>query len=222
MAEIVPSILVKTGQEFKEKLELISPYFPAFHLDVADGIFVPNTTIEGAPELNASATDLAVAVHLMVSKPENHIVRWLDTAVRCIIFHLEATTTDKVISIIDAIHNGEREAGIAINPETPIDQLADYVDLIDRVHFMTVHPGFYGGEFNESVIEKIREFHYFYPDKKISVDGGINPDNAPKLISAGANELVVGSYLFKDKDFSQAVDMLKNVVEGSKTQIPND
>ena len=222
MPEIVPSVLVKTGQEFKEKLELISPYFSAFHLDVADGIFVPNTTIEGAPELNASATDLAVTVHLMVSKPENHIVRWLDTAVRCIIFHLEATTTDKVISTIDAIHNGEREAGIAINPETPIDQLADYVDLIDRVHFMTVHPGFYGGEFNESVIEKIREFHYFYPDKIISADGGINPDNAPKLIVAGASELVVGSDLFEDKDFGKAVEELKAVTEGLKTEMAND
>ena len=220
--QICPSILEPTTDGLFFQINKLSLYIKYFQIDIADGIFVPNTTIEGAPELNASTTDLTVTVHLMVSKPENHIVRWLDTVVRCIIFHLEATSTDKVISIINAIHNGEREAGIAINPETPIDQLADYVDLIDRVHFMTVHPGFYGGEFNESVIEKIREFLYFYPDKKISVDGGINPDNAPKLISAGANELVVGSYLFKDKDFSQAVDMLKNVVEGSKTQIPND
>lgn len=220
MAEIIPSVLVKTGQEFKEKLELISPYFSAFHLDIADGIFVPNVTIEGVPELNASETKLVCTVHLMVSKPENHIVRWLDTVASCILFHLEATTADKVVPTIDAIHGGEREAGIALNPETPIDRLADYVDLIDRVHFMTVHPGFYGGEFNESVIEKIREFHYFYPDKLISVDGGINPDNAPKLIAAGASELVVGSDLFKDKNFGEAAEELKTVIEKFKN--PND
>src|SRR3989338_5675889 len=154
MAEIIPSILVKTSAEFNEKLSQIGGHFSAFHLDIADGIFVPNTTIEGFTELERSDTDLAVAAHLMVSKPENHISRWLETNVERIIFHVEAT--DKVMETIAAIKDGDCEAGIALNPQTPIEKIADYMEAVDFVHFMTVEPGFYGSPFVERGIEKIR------------------------------------------------------------------
>jgi len=210
MAEIIPSILVKTSAEFNEKLSQIGGHFSAFHLDIADGIFVPNTTIEGFTELERSDTDLAVAAHLMVSKPENHISRWLETNVERIIFHVEAT--DKVMETIAAIKDGDCEAGIALNPQTPIEKIADYMEAVDFVHFMTVEPGFYGSPFVESVIEKIKEFHYFYPDKLISVDGHVDTETAPQLVAAGASELVVGHDLFDGKSVTEELAKLKAVL----------
>ena len=91
MTEIIPSILVKTREELIEKVIAVEPYVDRIHLDIADGIFVPNITISGFEEIEDLDTDLKIGVHLMVSKPENHIVRWLETPADQFIFHIEAT-----------------------------------------------------------------------------------------------------------------------------------
>lgn len=187
---IIPSILVKTKQELVEKVKLLEPHFELAHLDIEDGIFVPNTTISSLGDLE---TTLQFRVHLMVSKPENHITKWSDPSVSGITFHVEATK--KHVEVIDAIRALECEVGIAVNPKTPHSAIADYVNLVDYVQFMTVEPGFYGGEFLPEVIEKIADFHYYYPDMRIVVDGGITPENIEKLKEAGAIEFVVGSHL---------------------------
>lgn len=190
---IIPSILVKTKEELIEKVKQLEPHFERAHLDIADGIFVPNTTIDDLGDLE---TTLDFRAHLMVSKPENHIVKWLAlSAVEGITFHTEAT--QKHQEVIDAIREGDCEVGIALNPKTPHSAIADWVNLVDFVHFMTVEPGFYGGEFLPEVVEKIADFHFYYPDKPIIVDGGINPDNIEKLKEAGATECVVGSAIEK-------------------------
>ncbi len=207
MTEIIPSILVKTKEELLNKILAVESLVERIHLDIADGIFVPNMTISGFSDLRDIETRLKIETHLMVSKPENHIVRWLDTPVDRIIFHIEAT--QKTQEIIEMIKGGEREVGIALNPETPISALASFVDQIDFVHFMTVEPGFYGGKFMPAVEDKIKDFHYFYPDKPISVDGGINPDTALKLVQAGANALVAGSFIWNNSNTEKAVEELK-------------
>lgn len=190
---IIPSILVKTKEELLEKVKQLELHFQRAHLDIADGIFVPNTTID---TLNGLETNLEFATHLMVSKPENHVARWLDEpGVISITFHVEAT--QKHVEVIEAVKEGECEVGIALNPKTPHSAIADFVNLVDFVHFMTVEPGFYGGTFLPDVIDKIADFHFYYPDKPIVVDGGINPDNIDKLKEAGAMEFVVGSAIEK-------------------------
>jgi ribulose-phosphate 3-epimerase len=206
--EIIPSILVKTREELVEKIVAVEPYADSVHLDIADGIFVPNITILGFEEAETVETDLKIGVHLMVSKPENHIVRWLKTPADEFVFHIEAT--QKAQEVIDAIKEADKLAGIAINPQTPTDRIEPFIDFIDFVHFMTVEPGFYGGEFVESVLDKIADFHYFYPDKPIQVDGGINPETAPKLIKAGASILIAGSYIWESKDIGKAIEELKS------------
>ena len=207
--EIIPSILVKTREELVEKIIAVEPYVDSVHLDIADGIFVPNITILGFEEAETVETDLKIGVHLMVSKPENHIVRWLETPADEFIFHIEAT--QKAQEVIDAIKEAEKSVGIAVNPQTPNDRIEPFIDFIDFVHFMTVEPGFYGGEFVESVLDKIADFHYFYPDKPIQVDGGINPETAPKLVKAGAGILIAGSYIWESKNIEMAIGQLKAV-----------
>lgn len=204
--EIIPSILVKTREELVEKIVAVEPYADSVHLDIADGIFVPNITILGFEEAETVEMDLKIGVHLMVSKPENHIGRWLQTPADEFIFHIEAT--QKAQEVIDAIKEADKSVGIAINPQTPNDRIEPFIDFIDFVHFMTVEPGFYGGEFVESVLDKIADFHYFYPDKPIQVDGGINPETAPKLVKAGAGILVAGSYIWESKNIGEAMARL--------------
>ena len=207
MIEIIPSILVKTREEMTEKIMAVEPYVERVHLDIADGIFVPNMTIMGLEEMGELDTNLKIGVHLMVSKPENHIVHWLETVADKFVFHIEATSQAQ--KVIDAAKEAEKSVGIALNPQTPITKIEPFVDQVDFVHFMTVEPGFYGGKFVDSVIDKIKEFHFLYPDKPIEVDGGITPETAPKLIEAGATLLVVGSYIWDSENLEKAITKVK-------------
>ncbi len=204
--EIIPAILSQTEADLKEKVAQAEPYFERFHLDVADGIFVANTTI-GADEISRLDTPMKISVHLMVSKPENHIVRWLETMADTFIFHAEATA--KAQEFITATREKDCSVGVALNPKTPITIVEDYIDSIDFVQFMTVEPGFYGSPFVEAVVQKIQDFHYFYPDKPIVVDGAINPERLHMLSEVGVSIAVVGSYIFKSKDIAKSLDELR-------------
>jgi ribulose-phosphate 3-epimerase len=210
MVEVIPSILVKTEEELVQKIMAIEPFVERVHIDIADGIFVPNMTIAGPEEIELLDTNLKFGVHLMVSKPENHIVRWLETPADRFIFHIESTQEPQ--KVIDAIKDNDLMVGVALNPETPVEKVSGILDQIDFVHFMTVKPGFYGGEFVDSVIDKIADFHYLYPDVIISADGGVDPDNAKKLVDVGVNKLVVGSYIWNSKNVREAIEKIKNNV----------
>lgn len=207
MPEVIPSILVKTGEELAEKIMAIEPHVERVHLDIADGIFVPNMTILGFEETEELDTNLKIEIHLMVSKPENHIVRWLETPADRFIFHVEATTQAQ--KVIDAVKEVDKQIGVALNPQTPVAKIEPFIDQIDFVHFMTVEPGFYGGKFVDSVIDKIKEFHFLYPDKPIEIDGGITPDTMLRLVEAGASMLVVGSYIWESENKGVAIEKLK-------------
>lgn len=211
MIEIIPSILVKTKEELLEKISAVEQFTNRIHLDIADGIFVPNLTIGGYTEIETVETSLKFSVHLMVSKPENHIVRWLKTSADSFTFHIESTS--QAMKVIEKIREAEKEVGLALNPETPLNAIEPLINEIDFVHFMTVQPGFYGGEFVNDVLDKMSDCYYFYPDKRIIVDGGVIPETAPKLVQAGANILVAGSYIFKDNNPEKALEELRKSIE---------
>jgi ribulose-phosphate 3-epimerase len=193
-----------------EKIVAVEPHVDAVHLDIADGIFVPNITVLGFDEITTIETDLKIGVHLMVSKPENHIVRWLEAPADRFVFHIEAT--QKAQEVIDVLKGADKLVGVAVNPQTPVSQIEPLIDFVDFVHFMTVEPGFYGGKFVDSVLDKISDFHYFYPDKPVEVDGGVDPETAPKLVQAGASVLVAGSYIWESKDVGRAIEELKKAI----------
>lgn len=184
------------------------------HLDIADGIFVPNMTIGGFQEMREMDTVLKAGVHLMVSKPENHIVRWLENpAVDKIIFHAEATK--KYQEIVIAVKEAEKMVGVALNPGTALEAIKPFIDDIDFIHFMTVEPGFYGGQFLPAVLDKINDCRYFYPDKLIVADGGVTPATAPQLVKAGASTLIVGSYLWQSEDMGKALLAIEEAIKSS-------
>lgn len=211
--EIIPSILVKTKEEFEEKIKTAEEVagVDRIHLDIADGSFVPNSTINGFNEITNVSTDIKIGVHLMVQKPENQIQRWLETDVDKFVVHVESTK--RMEQIINDLKENDKIVGIALNPNTSIDDLADYIDEIDFVHFMTVDPGFYGSKFVPEVIEKIKDFHFYYSDVPIEVDGSVNPETIGLLAEAGVSKFIVGSYFWKSKNKKEALETLNKIIE---------
>lgn len=179
------------------------------HLDIADGDFVKTKTISGYEELIKTETKVKFDVHLMVSRPEDQMYLWYKTKADRFMIHAE--TDHGHAGLIEQIHLNEREVGLVLNPETQVEKIAEIIDNIDFVQFMTVHPGNYGGEFVESVVEKIREFHGQYPDMPIFVDGGVNPETILHLIAVGVTTLVVGSYVVDSNDVGKAIEEMNKL-----------
>ena len=147
MAEVVPSILVKDRNELIEKLSVANSFAEVFHLDVTDGIFVNSLTLNDPVVMPELASGLSFSVHLMVAKPENHIVKWLASGADQFIFHIESTS--KAQTVINYAKEADKQIGVALNPETNFSEIESVVNEVDFVHFLSVKPGFYGGKFDE-------------------------------------------------------------------------
>ena len=204
--KIIPAILAKSYGEFESMVRKIEPYTDLVHLDIADGEFVPNKTIDGYDELKRINTNLNFEVHLMVRNPENIIDRWLKTKAIRYLVHWESTNEYDVVMNSFGI-NG-KELGFVFNPQTDYSMMESYIDRVNLVQFMTVDPGFYGSPFLPEILEKIRNFHSQYPNKKIQVDGGINRDTIKLVQKSGASCAAVGSYIFQSSDVRKALQEL--------------
>lgn len=207
MIEIIPSILAKTSEEFENMVKILEPFVDRIQLDIADGDFVPTKTISGYEELIKIETKVKFDVHLMVSRPEDQMYFWYKTKADRFLVHIETDHGHR--NLIDQIHLNGRQAGLVLNSETQLEKIIEFMDDIDFVQFMTVHPGFYGSDFLESVISKIMDFHGSYPSMPIFVDGGVNPKTILRLIAIGATTLVVGSYIQNSPDVSKAIEELR-------------
>ena len=170
------------------------------HIDVMDGIFVPSISY-GMPVIKSirKATKKVFDVHLMITEPERYINEFVESGADIITFHVEATKDpDKVI---DMIHEKGLKAGISVKPKTPLEAIEPYLEKIDMLLIMSVEPGFGGQAYIEGSTEKIRaaremvKAHGLNTD--IQVDGGINLQNLPEVLEAGANIIVAGSSIFK-------------------------
>ena len=205
--EIIPSVLAKNSEELVEIKKKLEFYSGPLHIDVADDIFVPTQTV-GLVEIEREFPDVPLWVHFMVARPEEVIPTWLGLPnLASVTFHIEAT--DKSLGIIDTIHQAGKKVGVAINPETDIIALGPILDKVDFVHFMTVHPGKYGGEFQSDVVAKISDFHAKYPTKDISADGGITSQNIGELARAGVSACIVGSDILNSQDPTEEFEKLK-------------
>lgn len=208
MIKIVPAIIAKSFEELEKMVRQVEPYVDRVQLDIMDGDFVSDKTISGYEELVKLETKLKFDVHLMVSKPEDQMYYWYKTGADN--FLIQAETDHGHQDLIRQIHSNDRKAGLVLNPETPIENIAELIDDIDSVQFMTVHPGAYGGEFVEGVVDKIREFHGRYPNVPLAVDGAIHTGNIQKVIAAGASIIVLGSHIFSEnRDVGEAIEEMK-------------
>lgn len=205
-----PSILAadfgRLGEQIQECERAGAEYV---HLDVMDGVFVPNISF-GLPVIESlrGYVNTVFDVHLMITQPERYIERFIDAGADIITFHAEAT--DKIYECIDIIKSRGKRAGLAISPKTPIDTVSEYLDKIDMLLCMTVEPGYGGQKYMPEIEEKIISARKIVGDKlDIQVDGGIGADNIDRPVNAGANIIVAGTSVFRGS-ISDNIKELKN------------
>lgn len=183
-----------------------------FHIDVMDGVFVPNISY-GMPVVKTMADNCqkVMDVHLMIVQPERYIQTFKDCGADILTVHYEACT--HLHRTIQEIHNAGMKAGVALNPHTPVSVLEDIVQDLDEVLLMSVNPGFGGQKFIENTIKKTaqaRELIDRTGSKAIiEIDGGVNLETGARLVAAGADALVAGSFVFKSSDPLATIAALK-------------
>ena len=204
-----PSMLSIDFTKIGEQLKIIEDAgTPYIHLDVMDGVFVPNISF-GIPVIQGirKASNMVFDAHLMIVSPEKYVEDFRKAGADIINFHLEATKDPKMV--IDLIHSTGAKAGITIKPKTPVEAVKPYLADVEMVLVMTVEPGFGGQKFMEDQVSKIRQLSEwkkeFNLDYDIQVDGGITQDNVKIVLDAGANVIVAGSAVFGKADIGQAV-----------------
>ena len=213
MIKISPSVLAADLSNLsKDVIDIESAGADMVHLDVMDGIFVPNITF-GMPVIKAlrDKSNLIFDVHLMIDKPERYAMRFIDAGADILTFHLEAC--EKPEELLQEIREQGVMAGISIKPATPVEDIYPLLDQCDMVLVMTVEPGYGGQKLIPETIEKVRKLKAEVEkrgiDLEIAVDGGVNESNASELISAGAGILVAGSSVFGASDRRAAIDALR-------------
>jgi len=216
MIKISPSVLACDFTRLGEEVEDIRKNgADMVHLDVMDGIFVPNISF-GLPVISAlrKKSDMIFDVHLMIDRPERYVERFIDAGADIVTFHIEAT--DCVSETLAKIRARGRLAALSIKPATPAEAVFPYLDECDMILVMTVEPGFGGQSLIPETIDKVRVISEEIKRRSlavdIQVDGGIGPKNARLLTEAGANILVAGSSVFGAPDRREAMDAMRVIL----------
>ncbi len=210
--EIVPSILSADFARLADEIAVVeSAGVSMVHLDVMDGHFVPNITF-GPPVIAKlrKCSSLVFDAHLMIAEPSKYAERFAEAGADHITFHIEVA--DEPQRLIDKLHQLGCSAGICLNPETPVEAIEGVGPLCDMVLVMTVRPGFGGQEFMTQAAKKISRIRDIVgPDIRIEVDGGIDPQTTPIVVSYGADTLVAGNAIFAKTDRIAAINAIREV-----------
>ena len=212
---ISPSLLAANFGRLEEEIELVnSSVADWLHLDIMDGVFVPNISfgfpvIEHVKRISKKPLD----IHLMIVDPDRYLLRFRDAGASILTVHYEACK--HLNRTVNEIRNLGMKAGVSLNPHTPVSQLKVILPYIDLVLIMTVNPGYGGQSFIEQSYHKISELkdmvRSINPDVLIEADGGVDSSNASRLVETGVDVLVAGSSVFGADDPVRAIENLKNL-----------
>jgi len=211
---LAPSILSADFMNLKNEIEMLNRSKADWiHLDVMDGVFVPNISI-GFPMIEQVAKIAAkpVDAHLMIVEPQRYITRFRDFGVGLLSVHYEACT--HLHRTVSEIRQTGMKAGVAINPHTPVEALEDILDDLDLVILMSVNPGFGGQKFIPRTLNKLRKLKKMRDDRQlktlIEIDGGVTVENIETIVETGADVLVAGNAVFSAKSPEKRIAELKN------------
>lgn len=215
MIQVAPSILAADFLHLEKDVEIVNEYADLFHLDIMDGVFVPNISF-GFPVVEAIAKKARkpMDVHLMIVHPENYVERFAKVGASYISFHYEAAR-ENAEEIIEKIQALGVKAGIVINPDCPVQAIFPLLPKVDFVLLMSVFAGFGGQKFIPESLERARTVREKLDglgrrDVPIEMDGGIGPANAAEVIRAGVQMLVAGSAVFKSENPQETIKALRN------------
>ena len=215
MTIVSPSLLAADFLHLDSDIEMINLSEAEWlHLDVMDGVFVPNISF-GFPVLEAVAKKCtkALDVHFMIVHPEQYIKQTAKLGAMMMNVHYEACT--HLHRTIQEIHDAGMKAGVTLNPATPVSVLEDIIQDVDMVLLMSVNPGFGGQKFIENTIDKVKRLRKLIEEKGskalIEVDGGVQAETAPRLVAAGVDVLVSGSYVFKSATPEAVIHSLREL-----------
>jgi len=204
---IIPALLTAQKEELKKMLEKCASFTSYVQVDIMDGKFVPSLSIT-LDDVRTMRSPFSCEAHLMVEDPLSWIEPFREFGAEKIIFHFEADIDHR--QVIRAIKAQGLKAGLAVNPDTSLNQFKPLVSDLDSVLFMSVVPGFYGSPFLPEVLSKIAEFRKEFPLLAVGIDGGVNTSNVKAIASLGVEDICVGSALMKAAD---PVSAYKNIIE---------
>ncbi|MDY3983988.1 ribulose-phosphate 3-epimerase [Dysosmobacter sp.] len=213
MVKIAPSILSADFANLERDIRRVSDA-DYLHVDVMDGVFVPNISI-GIPVVQSirKVTDMFLDVHLMIVEPVRYVERFCDAGADLVTVHVEADTQENIHDAIDKIHAKGKKVGVVLKPATPAEAALPFLEKADLILVMTVEPGFGGQKFMADMMPKVAALRKLIDEKnpacELEVDGGVAPDTCKACIEAGANVLVAGSAVYKAADIPARIQELR-------------